>query len=100
MNLDLRLLPTESGLFVPDILYGKARQMGDVVLGDRGGPAGFARNDHPVGRRQRFAGNPYPARVPAESGAEVEKCINDLVGDSVAHLIGVTFGNRLAGKEI
>ena len=81
-------------------LIASARDVGDVVAGDGGGPAGLAGDHDAVGGGQRLAGDAQLARVPAMLRTEVEESIDDLVGDAVADLVRMTFGNGFAGEQI
>ena len=92
--------PAEPGLLVADVLHREADDVGDVVAGDRGRPAGLAGDDDAVGGRQGLAGDAHPARVPAVLRGAREEGVDDLIGDAVADLVGMTFRNRFAGEQI
>ena len=64
------------------------------------GAAGFAGDHDAIGRGQGFAGDADIPGVDAVLGAFAEKQIHDLVGNPVADLVGMTFGNAFAGEEI
>ena len=98
-HLDLGGLPVEAVLLVADVLDGAA----DGAL-DLGGvesrAAHLAGHDHPVGGRQRLAGHPDLVGIDACLRAFVEEEIDDLVRDTVAHLVRVAFGHGLAGEQV
>ena len=98
-NVDVGLLPVEAFLLVADVADGHARDVRDPILGHRLGPARLARDDHLVGRRQRLAGGPDRPRIDAGLGAFAIEEVDDLIGDAVAYLVGMAFGNGLAGEE-
>ena len=100
VHLDRRLLPVEAGLLVADVLHREAGDVGDIVAGDGGGSAGLARDHNAIGGGERFAGDADLARIPTLLRRDREEGIDDLIGDAVAHLVGMTFGNRFAGKKI
>ena len=99
-DLDVGLLPVEAGLLVADVADRQPRDMRHVILGDGGGPAGLAGDHHAVGGAQRLAGDPHVARIPAVTRRLVEESIDHLVGDAVADLVGMAFGNGFAGEQI
>ena len=72
--------------------------MGQIVFGNGRRTAGFARDHDAVGGRQRFAGDTNLTCVPAIARAEFEEGIDDLIGDAVADLVGMTFRNGFTGE--
>jgi hypothetical protein len=71
-----------------------------VLLEQRVRYAHFPGNHDAIGGAQNFCRNAYLPGVKAGlAGLLVDK-IDNLVGDAVAHLVGVTFGNRFAGEEV
>ncbi len=98
-HLDIALVPVEAFLLVADVADGLAGDVCDPVLGDRVGPARLARDDDAVGGSQRLAGGADGPRIDAGLRPLAIEQIDDLVGDAVAHLVGMAFGDRLAGEE-
>ena len=96
---DLGRLPVEAGLLVADVLDGLAGRRVDLLLGDGGGTAGLARDHHVIGGRQGFAGHAHRPGVEALLQRLAVEQIDDLVGNPVAHLVRMTFRNRLAGED-
>ena len=76
----------------------EARRIGKDFLGDFLGAAGFAGDHDPIGRGQRLAGDAQILRIPAMFGTEPKKRVHDLVGNPVAHLVGMAFGHGFAGE--
>ena len=99
-DFDVGGLPVEAFLLVADILDRGANDAFDLIVGDGFGAAGFAGDHHLVGGGKRFAGRADRPRVDAGLGAFAEKQIDDLVGNPVADLVRMAFGNRLAGEQI
>ena len=65
--------------------------------------AAFAGDDDLVGRAQRFAAEPgvHLAVVgDAELDVVLDESVEDGVGNLVADLVRMAFGNRLAGEQI
>jgi hypothetical protein len=60
----------------------------------------LAGDDHAVGRGEGFAGHAHGPRIDAGLAGFLVDQIDDLVGDAVADLVRMTFGNRFAGEEI
>ena len=89
---DLRLVPTEPGLVVADVVDRHAGEMGQQVGGDGSRPAGLAGEHHAVGGDQRLAGD---ARV----GIGREIRVQHRVAEPVGHLVGVTFGDGFGGEQ-
>ena len=84
--------PVEPGLVVADVLDRLAGQLVDLVE-HRLRTAHLARDHDPVGGRQRLAGD-------ARFRHRGDVGIDDRIGDPVADLVGMTFGDGLAGEEI
>ncbi len=94
-DLDVAGLPVEPVLLVTDVLDRGANDALDLVIGDRLRSAGLAGDHHLVGGGERFARRTDRPRIDTGFRAFPEKQIDDLVGDPVANLVGMTFGNRL-----
>ncbi len=94
-HFDLGALPVEALLLVADVADGEARRVDDDLLGDLFGPAGLARDHDAVGRGERLAGDAQVLGRPAVLRAQAEERVDDLIGDAVADLVGMAFGNRL-----
>ena len=90
----------KAGLLVADVLDGRANHALDLFVVHRGRPAGFAGDHHLVGGGKRFAGGADRPGIDARLGACAKKQIDDLVGNPVAHLVRMTFGNRFTGEQI
>ena len=99
-DFDLGRLPVKARLLVADILDGLAGHRFDLLVGDRGGPAGFTGDHHPVGGGQRFAGDAHLPWVHALFQRFAVKQVDHFVRYAVADLVRMTFGNRLAGEQI
>jgi hypothetical protein len=93
VDLDLGLLPVEAFLLVADILDGVAGELDHLVLGDGFRAAHLAGDDHSVGGGQGLAGHTR-FRLGSEIG------VDDGIGDTVANLVRMAFGHRLAGEKI
>ncbi len=91
-DLDLAVLPVEALLLVADVADGGAGEILDLAE-DRVGPANLAGDDDAVGGRQRLAGD-------ARLGHGRQIGVDDGVGDAVADLVGMAFGDRFAGEQI
>ena len=100
MHVDIRCLPMEAGLFVADIANGQPRRMRHEISRDRRGPAGFTGDHDAIGGGERLAGDAQMRRIPALLRSDPEEGIHDLVGYSVADLVGMTFGNGFTGEQI
>ena len=72
----------------------------DDRLGAEFGAAGFAGDDDAVGGRQGLAGGADVLGVDAGLGAFAEEQIHHFVGDAVADLVGMAFGDDFAGEQI
>ena len=92
-DLDVGTLPVETVLLVADILNGVTHHFVQQLERHRFGTAHFTGDHDLVGGRQGFAGD---ARL--RIGAQER--VDDRIGDTVAHLVRVSFGNRLAGEKI
>ena len=99
-HVDLGILPVEPVLLVADGLDGEPGAVDEVVAGDLGRAAGLAGDHHAVGGGQRLGGDAQLARIPAMFRAVLEEGVDHLVGDAVAHLVRVAFGNGFAGEQI
>ena len=89
------VLPVETFLLVADVLDRRAHHAFDLVVGDGFRTAGLAGDHHLVGGGERFAGGADRPGIDARLRAFAEKQIDDLVGNPVADLVRMTFGNRL-----
>lgn len=118
-NLDLCRFPVEAGLLVADLANGLAgdrlelgriddRVAGGIhqdlasliLLQQRLGNADLAGDDNTVGGGQSLAGDADFPRVHAGLlGLAIDQ-IDDLVGDAVANLVGMTLGNGFRGEEV
>ena len=87
-------------LLVADVLDGLAGALDDAVAGDALGSAIFAGDDDAVGGGEGFAGDPDGTRIGAGGERFGIEQVDDLVGDAVADLVGVTLGNRFARELI
>ena len=94
-DFDVAGLPVEAVLLVADVLDRGAHHALDLLVGDRLRAAGFAGDHHLVGGGERLAGGTDRPRIDAGFRAFAEKQIDDLVGNPVADLVRMTFGNRL-----
>ena len=92
-NLDLGVGPVEALLGIADILDRLARQLFDVGMGDAAAAAHFAGDHDAVGGAQRF-GRDARARITCEI------CIDDRIGNAVANLVRMPFGDGFAGEQI
>ena len=99
-DFDVGGLPVEPFLLVADVLDRAAHHALDLLVGDGFGTAGLAGDHHLVGGGERFAGRTDGPGVHARLRAFAEEQIDDLVGNPVADLVGMAFGNRLAGEQI
>ncbi len=98
-DLDLGGLVMEAVLLVADVLDGGAgRGLDD--RGIDGGAAHLAGDHDAVGRGQRLAGDADLVGVEAGLGAFAEEQVDHLVGDPVADLVGMPFGDGLAGEQV
>src|SRR6188472_3131258 len=95
-NLDIGGLPVKAVLLVADVLDRGAHDAFNLVLSDRFRPAGFAGDHHLVGGGEGLASGADRPWVDAGFWAFAEKKIDDLIGDPVAHLVGMSLRNRLA----
>ena len=71
-DLDVAVFPVEAGLLVADVPDREAGDVGDVVLGDRGGAAGLAGDDDAVGGGERLAGDADVPGIDAVLGADLK----------------------------
>ena len=75
-----------------------ARAASSTALFAEIGPANLAGDDDAVGGRQRLAGDADLIGIDARLDAFAEIEIDDFVGNSVANLVRMAFGNGFAGK--
>ena len=87
-----RLLPTEAGLVVADIVDRHAGEMRQQVGRDGVGPAGLAGEHHAVGGDQRLAGD---ARI----GVGGEEGVQHRVAEPVGDLVGMALRDGLGGEQ-
>ncbi len=80
-------------LLVADLADRLAGELFHPVVVDRIRPAHLAGENDPVRRHERLDAGP---RLRARRDEQVD----DLVGDSVADLVGMPFGHRLARKQV
>ena len=99
-HLDVGLLPVEARLLVADVADRHARDVRDPVLGHGLRPARLAGDDDAVGGGERLAGGADRPGIDAGLGAFAIEQVHDLVGDAVAHLVGVALRNGLAREQI
>ncbi|CLP78007.1 Uncharacterised protein [Mycobacterium tuberculosis] len=101
----------EAVLLVTNVTNGLARsglelrRVDDVVavlvlLHQARRKANFAGDDDAVGGRESFAGNAHSPRINAGLGSLAVDEIDDLIGNTVTNLVGMAFGNRLAGEQV
>ena len=98
-HFNVRVGPVKAILLVADVFNGGAGQILDHLDGDAFGSARFASDDDAVGRCHRLASGADAPRIELLLGAFAVERIDDFVRDAVANLIGMPFGNRLAGKQ-
>ncbi len=96
-DFDVAGLPVEAFLLVADILDGAAHHALDLIVGHGFGSAGLTGDHHLVGGGERFARRADGPGIDARLGAFAEKQIDDFVGNPVANLVRVAFGDRLRG---
>ena len=94
-DLNVGFRPVETVLLIADVLDRRAHHAFDLIEGDGRGAAGFAGDHHLVGGGERFACGPDGPRIDSRLRAFAEKQIDDLVGNPVADLVRMAFGNRL-----
>jgi len=112
-DLDIGAVVRKAILVVADVLDDAARGFGDdlaidhgfvaVLLKQRRLPATLPRNDDLVRRAQGLAAEPgiHLAFVgDAEPDVVLEESVENRVGNLIADLVRVPFGNRLAGEQI
>ena len=112
-HLDVGAVPGEAVLVVADILHDAARDLGDqlavhdrmavVFLHQRLLAAAFAGDDDLVGGRQRLAAEPgVDLAVVFDTELDVvrQKGVENRVGNLVADLVGMAFGNGLTGEQV
>ena len=93
VDLHLGLLPVKPLLLVANLTHAGARDLFYHRVGDRVGSPHFAGEHDAVGGAKGFDGD-------ARMGVGAEKFVDHGVGDSVADLVGMAFGNRFAGEKI
>ena len=64
------------------------------------GDPDFAGDDHPIGGRQRLAGDTDAGRVHAGFLRFAEHQIDDFIGNPVADLVRMSLGNRFRSEEV
>ena len=99
-DFDVGGLPVKTLLLVADILDRLAHGVFDLLIGDRCRAAGFAGDHDLVGGGERFASRTNRPRIDARLRAFAVEQIDDFIRDSVANLVRMTLGNRLAGEQI
>ena len=110
-HFDVGAVFGEAVLVVADVLDDAARDLGDhlaiddglvaVLFEERRLAAAFAGDDDLVGGGQRFAAEAGVDRAVvgnAKLNVVFEKGVEHRVGDLVADLVRMTFGNRFAGE--
>src|SRR5882672_2255609 len=91
-GLYFHFLPVKAFLFVADVLDGAAYHLLQQFVGDRSGTTRLAGEKDAVRRRHGLDGD---ARI----GIRREIGIDDGVGDAIANLVGMAFGNGFAREE-
>jgi len=99
-HFDIGVAPMKAVLLVADILDRLARHVFDIAGLHALGAAGFAGDDDAVGGAQGFAGCADVPGAHALLGAFAEEQVHHLIGDAVAHLVGMAFRNAFGGEEI
>jgi hypothetical protein len=99
-HFDLGALPMEAFLFIADVPDRLAGGVDENLGRDLLGSACLPGNDDAIRRGKGFAGNPQILGGPAVFRPEPEKGIHHFVGDPVADLVGMTFRNGFASKQI
>ena len=82
----LYIFPVKSGLFITDVFYGTADCRFDFVGVRTNGSRGFSGNNDTIGRRHCFY-------CGTGAGIFFEMEIEEGVGNGIANLVGVAFGN-------
>ena len=98
-DFDLGAFPMKALLLVADGPNGLAHRMDDRIVGESRA-ADFAGDDHPIGGRQSLAGHPNSIRVDPAPCALAEVEIDDFVGNAIANLVRMAFGNGFAREEV
>ena len=100
MHGHIGFLPVEAFLLIADFPHGGPGDLLDMAgvdlavgIDQRRRAADLAGDDDPVGRRQGLAGHPC-LRVGAQ------KPVDDGVGNPVANLVRMAFGDRFAGEQV
>ena len=99
-DLDIAGFPVKAFLLVTNVLDGAAHHAFYLLVGDGRRPASFACDHHLVGGGERFAGGTDRPGIDARLRAFAVKQVDDLIRDTVADLVRMTFGNQLAGEQI
>src|SRR5215813_8518693 len=99
-NLDVGLLPVEARLLVADVLDRQAGDVADPILGDSVGPSRLTRNDHLVRGGHGFAGHTQLPGIDARLGSLAKEQVDDLVRNTIADLVGMSFRDRLASEQV
>ena len=99
-NLDVRLLPMKAFLLVADVLDRGARPLDQHVLGNSAGAARLARDHDAVGGGERLAGDAHLSRVPAVLRRQPKEGVDHLVGNAVADLVRMAFGDGFAREQV
>ena len=98
-DFDLGVFPVETVLLVPDVLDGGARHVFDPLrIDDR--PTDLAGDHDPVCRRKRLAGDADAVGIDAGLRTLTEEQVDDLVGDAVADLVGMSFRHGFTREEV
>ena len=93
-DLDVGRFPVEAFLLVADVLDCAAHDAVDLFVGDGFGTAGFTCDHHFVGGGKRFASRADSPGIDTGLRTLAKKQIDNLVGNPVAHLVRMAFGNR------
>jgi len=99
-DLDIAGFPVEAFLLVTNVLDGAAHHAFYLLVGDGRRTASFARDHHLVGGGERFARGTDRPGIDARLWTFAVKQVDDLIRDTVADLVRMTLGNRLAGEQI
>ena len=91
--------PVKAILLIADILDRGAHSLLDLFVANRIRTAHLTQQSDAVGRGCRLARHPHKGRIKAGSDRFAKVKIDNLVGDAIANLIRVAFGNTLAGEQ-
>ena len=98
-HFDVGGVPVEAVLLVTDVLDGVAGDLDDAVERNMR-TTHFAGDDDAIGGAERLCGDTDRIGIDAGLGAFAEELIDDFIGDAVADLVRMSFGNGLTGEKI